>query len=264
MSALIGALLALAAALLCAPGGGGRRRLARPRNPERRASGFRLAIRCLPALPVAGLLAGPLPALAGALAAGTAVVLLCGVRHRRRAAAALGAVLAGLDVMIAELTVGAHPAAACAEAGRETAPHRVSSVYAEMSRRARLGGDVPAGIRARCPGDAAWERLAVAWECAVGRGLPMADLLDATRADLAARSRYAERTHAALAGARATSAVLTALPVLGVGFGELVGAAPVHTLLRTPLGSLLLLLGTVLTCAGALWTRGIVERAAKR
>ena len=91
-------------------------------------------------------------------------------------------------------------------------------------------------------------------------GLALADLLEAARSDLLGRIRFRQRTEAALAGARATAAVLAGLPALGVTLGQLMGAAPLRVLLGGGLGGVLLVLGTVLACAGLLWTDGIVGR----
>ena len=52
--------------------------------------------------------------------------------------------------------------------------------------------------------------------------------------------------------------VLAALPALGLLLGVGMGAQPVAVLLGSSVGHLLLLAGTVLTCAGLLWSARIV------
>lgn len=200
------------------------------------------------------------PAVATAVAALTA-----GRRHRRRRASARRdrerrGVLAGLDVVIGELRVGAHPAVAC-----ETAATECDGAAAEAFRcaaaRARLGGSAASGLAAS-DGVVADDlhTIARAWAVAETHGLALAELLQAARSDLVGRSRFRTRAEAGLAGARATAAVLAGLPVLGVGLGQLMGAAPVRILLGGGLGAVLSVVGTVLVAAGLLWTDRIVDR----
>ena len=92
------------------------------------------------------------------------------------------------------------------------------------------------------------------------RARTRAELLAAARLDLLGRIRFRGRTEAALAGARASAAVLAGLPLLGIGLGELMGARPVRLLFHGGLGGVLLLIGVGLVCAGLLWTEAIVRR----
>jgi tight adherence protein B len=104
------------------------------------------------------------------------------------------------------------------------------------------------------------ERIAQVWEVSDNYGLALADLIDAVRQDIYHRLRFARRTEAELAGTRATAAVLTALPILGIGLGQLMGADPLHLLFTTMLGHWLLFLGSLLTCCGLLWTSWLMDR----
>ena len=267
------ALVCLSAAMLLLPARGGRARLRATATapPPSNAAAARLrvwAVRrglspfdlvLLACVPLVGMgMIGP--AVATAVAAVTA-----GRRHRRRQAAARRdrerrGVLSGLDVVIGELRVGAHPAVAC-----ETAASECDGAAAEAFRcaaaRARLGGSAASGLAAS-EGVVADDlrRIARAWAVAETRGLALAELLQAARADLLGRSRFRTRAEAGLAGARATAAVLAALPILGVGLGQLMGAAPVRILFGGGLGSVLLVVGTVLVAVGLLWTDRIVDR----
>jgi tight adherence protein B len=90
----------------------------------------------------------------------------------------------------------------------------------------------------------------------------LAELLEAARRDLLARIRFGSRVDSALAGARATAAVLAALPILGIGLGQLMGATPVRVLLGGGAGAALLVVGTGLACAGLLWSDAITRRVA--
>ncbi|WP_299572970.1 type II secretion system protein F [uncultured Williamsia sp.] len=209
---------------------------------------------------------------AAGVAAGIATAAVLRQRRRRRRDRArdaeLDAVLDAVTVIVAEMSVGAHPARACRQAADDLA-RRASTdgvaptldVVTAMAGRAELGGDVAAGLQS-VGGDRsqAWHRIAVAWRTAEEHGLPMADLVQSVRDDLVARRRFAERTRASLAGARATSAVLAGLPVLGVLLGEAMGAGPIAVLLGGGLGGILLVVGVVLVVAGLAWTRRITEK----
>jgi tight adherence protein B len=82
----------------------------------------------------------------------------------------------------------------------------------------------------------------------------------AAHRDIVDRQRFADRTHAALAGARATAAILACLPVLGVLLGQLIGARPVRFLFSGGPGGVLLLIGVTLISAGLIWADRIIDR----
>ncbi|RDI47078.1 type II secretion system F family protein [Nocardia mexicana] len=260
MSAAI-ACLALALALLPAPAG--RRRFARLLGGARRTRKvpLRIVIRVGVGLAVAGAaVLGIGPLLAVAAVVGTAVVRMRCVRRDRGRAAECVALEEGLDTVVGELRVGAHPSAAAATAAGEISG-AAARAFAVCSARSRLGGSAAAGLR---DPDAViateLARIADAWEVAEQHGLALADLLAAARADLVSRRRFRDRTVAALSGARATAAVLAGLPLLGIALGHLLGAAPLRVLLAPGLGTVLLPLGTALISAGLLWTDTITRR----
>ncbi|MGV9712682.1 type II secretion system F family protein [Gordonia sp. NPDC003424] len=204
--------------------------------------------------------------IAPAVVAAVAVGLMVRRRRRRLTERALeaeaAALVSGLSVMIAELSVGAPPVRACSSAAAELRDsalenHSVAEYLASMAARAELGGQIGSG------GDSgqARDRVARAWELADRHGLPLVDLLEAVRADLHARRRFADRTRASLAGPRATAAVLAGLPLLGIVLGQLMGAHPIAVLLGGGWGGMLLIVGTFLTATGLLWSDRIVDRA---
>ncbi|MBT0567134.1 type II secretion system F family protein [Williamsia sp. CHRR-6] len=231
-----------------------------------------------PALLVAALVGAGLLLWSGVAALIAGGVVALSIRHRlnvrrreRDDAEAIDLLLDSLGVMVAELAVGAHPAHACRQAADDVVAGRgessvhgaVAQMLTRMAGRAELGGDVAEGIEsAQAPQQSSWNRVAVAWRTAEQHGLPMADLLDAVRADLLARRRFSDRTRAALAGARATAAVLAALPLLGVGLGQAMGAAPVSVLVSPGLGGILLVIGTALVATGLWWTERITAKVA--
>lgn len=227
--------------------------------PERRR--FRVRVEVPAVIAIAGVSwwAGGVPAV-------IAAAVLAATLHKRRRArrfeqardAEVGVVLSGLETLTAELEVGAHPASACAEAAEECVGP-VSGVFRAAAARARLGGSAAGGFEhheSRVEGELG--RIANVWAIAETRGLALAELLGAVRADLLGRRRFRQRTEAGLAGARATAAVLAGLPLLGVGLGQLMGASPLSVLLGGGLGGVMLVTGSVLLSVGLLWTDRIV------
>ena len=262
MSPIVTAALLLAAATVVAPPF--HRQLRMPTGRVRRGGRTPIAA---PLLLAAGIVVVLAPVtLSTTILAGAAVIA---VRRRRREAGrrrrAEGRAMAtALTVMIGELRVGAHPLRAFTIAGAESAGE-VGEALRSVAARAQLGADVPAGIRsvaATSSVPAHWERLGVFWQLAGDHGLALSTLMGAAQRDIAERQRFSERMHAALAGARATSAILALLPVFGVVLGELVGADPVGFLLGGGLGGWLLVIGVALICAGLLWSDRIVDSAA--
>ncbi len=250
---------------------------ARPSARVRKLAGNFEHRRGLPGAPILATVAAGVAVLvvlgpAAAIAAGIAGV---SVHHRmmlRRRTfgvqAGLGLLLDAVAVMIAELSVGAHPARACRQAADDidrgavdADTGAVAAVLTQMAGRAELGGDVADGIEgAGLTHQSSWDRVAVAWRTAERHGLPMADLLSAVRDDLVARRRFTERTRAALAGARATATVLALLPLLGIGLGQAMGAGPLAILFGGGLGGVLLVIGAALVATGLWWTERITAK----
>jgi tight adherence protein B len=185
------------------------------------------------------------------------------VARRRRTRTATAAALQGaLDVLVAELRVGAHPVAAISTAAQESDQLTGRSLSA-VAARARLGADVAAGLRAEgrrsmLPGH--WQRLAVCWQLAEAHGLAIAALMQAAQRDIAERERFRGRVDAGMAGARATATILAGLPVLGVLLGHAIGADPLRFLLSGGLGGWLLVVGTAFVCCGLLWSDRITAQ----
>ncbi|MEV0947378.1 type II secretion system F family protein [Rhodococcus sp. NPDC049939] len=260
---MIAGLVTLALAVMVVPSSGSRLRLiaAMGREPTRRR------LRLPWTIPAA--LAGTLVVyeLGGSFAV-VATVIVCTTAWfrlgRRRSALAKNAelrvILSSLEVVTAELRVGAHPAAACETAADECAG-TVSAALRAASARARLGGSAADGFRiTNSPVAIELKRIADTWAVAEAHGLALVELLEAARADLLGRSRFRQRTEAGLAGARATASVLAGLPLLGIGLGQMMGAAPLKVLFSGGLGGILLIFGAGLACAGLLWTDRITGR----
>lgn len=213
---------------------------------------------CVPAVLIGGV---------GALVAALAVSVTARIRIRRSRLdrdrdEQRRQLLAGLDILIAELRVGAHPVAAASTAAAECIG-TAARAFEIGAARGRLGGSVADGLRRNDEAiGTELVRIAEAWQIADDHGLALAELLEASRRDLTARIRFRDRTESGLAGARATAAVLAGLPVLGIALGHLMGAAPLRVLFGGGVGAALLVIGTALACAGLLWSDVITRRVA--
>ena len=215
---------------------------------------------------VAAVLAVVLPA--GLVLACAILGATCWIRRRRhvraqRRSAESTALQGALEVLVGELRVGAHPVAAFGVAAVEVDGPVAESLRA-VAARARLGADVPAGLRSVSAGSALpahWERLGVCWQLAQDHGLSIAPLMQTAQRDVVERERFSARVDAGMTGARTTGVVLAGLPLLGIGLGELIGAAPLSFLLSNGVGGWLLVIGVALVCAGMLWSDRITARA---
>lgn len=251
-------LLLLAAALLVAPQK--RSRQGRTgRCPPRR--NWKLVAAPLGVLVLIAVLFSPLTVVAAvAIAGGT-----LGVRwHRRRRvivqSAELTALESGLDVVVGELRVGAHPVHAFEAAAAELG-EAAGEVFAAIAARARMGVNLDPAVSNAGPVASQWDRISRGWMLAQRHGLAVADLLEACRNDLQERQRFRARVNAGLAGPRATAAVLTGLPIAGIALGQLIGARPLTVLCSGGMGGVLLVVGVMLACVGLLWSDAITGKA---
>ena len=260
MSEVVCAVAVLAIALGILPSAPQRRlyRNRRPARPRVRPAGYAAAVGLLI---VTVCVAGVFTAGAGLIMAGTVAMRRRRRNARRRRRIAARALESSLDVVVAELRVGAHPAHAFRVAADEV-PGPVGESLRAVAARAGLGADVAGGLRSAGRGaeEGHWERLAVCWDLAADHGLAVSTLMRAAALDLAERQRFTDRVDAGMAGARATATILAALPLLGVALGELIGAAPVAFLL-SPAGGWFLIIGAALAAAGLVWAGHITDRA---
>lgn len=263
MTGPVAAALALSAAVLMFPATP-RRRLARADRRSRRIprrAGIGVAV-CPVAL---GAVLLPLPTILAVVLLGATVSVR--YRKRRRGGRAMDEshqLGTAIEVLVGELRVGAHPAQAFAVAAEESSGP-VSKSCRAVAARARLGADVAAGLRSAAESStlpAHWDRLAVCWQLAADHGLAMSTLMRAAQRDIAERQRFSGHVRSAMAGARATAAILASLPVLSVLLGQLIGAHPAAFLLGGHAGGWLLVIGTTLVCGGLLWSDQITDRAA--
>ncbi|MFI5781414.1 type II secretion system F family protein [Nocardia sp. NPDC051570] len=261
MSAVV---LCLSLAMIALPSGIGRRRFTalfgEPHSMRKPRSPWVLRVVLLCALGAVAVL-GVGALIAVAMAATTVGARMRRGRTDRRRIAQCRALADGLEIVIGELRVGAHPGTAAAVAAEET-DGVAARAFAACAARSRLGGRASDGLRdPHALVAAELGRIADAWQLAEQYGLALADLLSAARWDLLARIRFRDRTRAALAGPRATAAVLAALPLIGITLGHLMGASPLTVLLRPGPGTLLLPVGVALACTGILWTDALTRKA---
>ncbi|SHK42847.1 tight adherence protein B [Pseudonocardia thermophila] len=262
------ALLCLAGAGLLLPAGPGRLAAVLPTERARGRPHLRLA-RLTPVL--AGTLAGLVAAGPGGAIAGTVVAA---VVRRRRAAARADTAAAAVTEQLAEsigriseeLRAGGHPAAALAGVAADGPLAR--DVLTAPVTAAALGDDVAGALRRGAEAHPAvaddLHRMAAAWTLAERHGVPLAELLGGVRAQMRWRVRFGASMRAQLAGPRATATVLTCLPALGLGLGQLLGADPLAVLRGGLAGQALVVVGVGLAAAGALWSDRIVDAAVPR
>ena len=107
-----------------------------------------------------------------------------------------------------------------------------------------------------------WAELAACFEIAAASGCPLADVLTRFAAQLEVEDDAEAARQTALAGPKATVALLTWLPLLGLGLGVCLGVDPLAMLLGTPFGVAALVAGIALTVAGRVWSARLVRAAA--
>ncbi|WP_153506531.1 type II secretion system F family protein [Cumulibacter manganitolerans] len=121
-------------------------------------------------------------------------------------------------------------------------------------------GDDPAAALQRAAGGPLGDRLGALVRLSGTHGIALAHAVDALAADAEDGLRRRRDLAGLLAGPRATANLLAALPVFGVLMGESIGAHPVRTLLHTPAGAVVLVVGVALAAAGVLWTQALVAK----
>jgi tight adherence protein B len=183
-------------------------------------------------------------------------------REARRARERRGdAVIALCGALAGEVRAGRQPGEALLRAARDT--EGLAEAQAAVLAAARFGGEVPDALAAaaRQPGADGLLGLAACWRVAVDHGAGLAAGLDRLEAALRAERDQRLELRAQLSGARATAAMLAALPALGLLLGTALGADPLHVLLHTGAGLGCLVLGAVLEGVGLWWVLRIVRGA---
>lgn len=167
-------------------------------------------------------------------------------------------VIDALASLEAELQSGQAPSAALVRAaGLPPAwPSALSAI--------RIGGDVAAALRNDASAAPVLGQLAACWEVAADTGSGLCQSVAVLAESARTQEELQGSLNAELAGPRATTRVLTLLPVLGILLGVAMGADPVGWLLGSPLGLLCAAGGLLLSVAGGLWSRAIVRRVERQ
>ena len=207
------------------------------------------------AVAAVAMVGGPVIAAAAALGFGVVAVLGRDVSAARTAQQRHTELLLAVRLLIAELDSGARPATAL-RAAADLAPS-YADVLGGAARAAHAGDDASQALLA-CPET---RPVAVAWQVAEQSGAALGGVLAHIARDLARVDDQRRAVAVALSGPRASAAVLTGLPVVGIGLGAAMGAQPLPVLLGSGAGRVVCALGVALDAAGVLWIRRIVRRA---
>lgn len=199
------------------------------------------------------LAAGPVPG----LLTGLSGVVLARCWHRARSERALTAEAAALAeavaAVLAENAAGATLGAALSRAAPNAGRHRTA--LDQAGRLASLGRQPAAALA----GDPALARIAVAAALAGRSGVSVEEVLHGVRRDLRSELRIRAAVTEAVAGARSSALLLTALPVAGLAMGVALGAHPQRVLLHSGPGLAALTAGVSLNLAGLCWVLRLTQ-----
>ena len=188
-----------------------------------------------------------------------------GLRRRQRAADDSADLLALVEAVLPALEAGMAPGAALRLAADATSTGRPPGPTAALAHRlATLSADgLPIGPlwaqAATTSPSRELRLLAQAWSLTEDLGAPLAEAVRTTAGLLRARLRAERRIAGAVAGARATMNVLTALPLGGPFLALTLGVAPSELYAGSPLTGGCLAAGGVLVLAGRSWVARMVR-----
>jgi tight adherence protein B len=200
------------------------------------------------------------PAVGLAVAVAAAVGLWCAARAARRASARMSTrdLSAALRLVRGELDAGSSPAVALTAGAGVADVHR--RAFEAAATALADGRDVAAAVTA-AGGEPELIVIAQAWQLAVTLGIPLSGALARVDDDVQARRDQARLVASALAGPRSSAALLAGLPALGLILGLAMGAHPLHVLLDTSAGRILLFVGVLLDGLGVMWTARLISSA---
>lgn len=132
----------------------------------------------------------------------------------------------------------------------------------------RTGGSIQEGLSVHSVDNKyasrLWKRLAWCFAISERSGAALAELLDQLATDLENSADMRRALDVALAGPRATSRLLTFLPLIGLGLGQLLGIEPVYILLTHPLGRIALVGGVLLWLSNRWWCNHLLGKIMTR
>lgn len=158
-----------------------------------------------------------------------------------------------VDAVSREVQAGARPIIAAEHAVDFVDDQPLQGKLRVLIRRVRLG-DKPGNLRVK---DDHVNRFLRLWQISVHHGVALGGLASLYVEDLDTQLSRQATARSALAGARVTTIVLLAMPVGAVGLGESMGLGSAGLLFGSPLGSVLLLVGTIFACGGVLWSEAL-------
>lgn len=202
------------------------------------------------------------------LASGIIAATLVGVyrsgRRRKARIAAAKSTATILGSVVGELSAGASMGQAMQDATEHVpsgTPNDISRVIAASARRAQSGAS-GAQLLIDAPDTCQdLQQVGLLWRAAERRGIALAGLLGQSARRIDAQLRHQAATRASLQGPQATAVVLSLLPLAGIGMGQAMGARPIAFLVGSPLGNVLLVVGTALACAGFVWVQLMLDKA---
>jgi len=160
-----------------------------------------------------------------------------------------------IDALIGELTVGRDPISALLMA---TESSQLQVAY-EAWVAARMGGDVAGALMAE--ESELVRSVGACWLVASSSGAGLVKSLCSISESARDRERILAQVEVAIAEPRAAALVVALLPIVGLGMGSLLGSHPLHWLLETTVGRLVLLTAVILEAAGSLWAWRIIRSA---
>jgi len=198
----------------------------------------------------------PLAATA-AVVLGVGVLLLRRSRARVRASARRAEVMEACDALAAGLRAGQPPHRALDRVAADVA------LLVPAATAARLGGDVPAALRAsaRVEGAETLTFVASAWTVAQRSGAGLADVASSIAGAVRSETEQRRQVEVALGTSRSTARLLAGLPLMGVALGTGIDADPLGVLFGSAVGAWILLAGVTLASAGVLWVERLAEGA---
>lgn len=172
-------------------------------------------------------------------------------------------VLPLLDGLRASLAAGLTPEESLNLAASSAEPAMAASL-SPVIEAAREGSPLGGAWQrvARNEGHRDLASLARAWVISERLGCPLADAVATTASTSRARTALSQRLDSATAGARATCALLSALPLGGVGIALMLGIDPV-TLYGSPIALASALAGVCLLLAGRWLVNRMITGVAK-
>lgn len=179
----------------------------------------------------------------------------------RRATPAGQDLLPLLDALAAALRAGLPPAAAVSLAAEGQSDGLRAVVVRPVLDAARAGRPTAAAWERAARARGGVELAAVARAVALSEhlGAPLADAVAGAAQAVRARREMYRRLQTATAGARATAALLTALPLGGLGVAATMGVGPTE-LYGSPAALASLLLGLLLLALGRLIVHRLIRR----